>query len=422
MIDILRRRLAELEGKARFAGRRYPDGIEPFRRTLIGQGSFLEVMAYGVIIPNVGSRALPDTPSCRLSCLRLASRNRRVAEKILDDRLRQTVNHRLGVERFVGPRQDRVTVSEILKEMIQDCETRGLRSLRTTKAQVVHLTEFFGHDLAVTVTADRIRRYIAARKETKAAPATIDRETEKLNRAFSLAVRDGKLAFRPAIPKLLRPHENARQGFVERAQFEAIKANLGDADTADFVEWLYATGMRKGEALSLTWEAFDRETWTLRLHARDAKTRRGRVLALEGILRSVIERRLKARRLDIPRIFFRAEHERRSQRFDTQWGAMGDFSKLWRAACKKAGVAGLRLHDLRRSAVRNLIRAGVPQTVAMAISGHETEAMFRRYNITSEEDLRDAARRVTDYLSALSATNSIVQLMPEAAQSPNSPR
>ncbi len=83
---------------------------------------------------------------------------------------------------------------------------------------------------------------------------------------------------------------------------------------------------------------------------------------------------------------------------------MADFSKLWRAACKKAGVAGLRLHDLRRSAVRNLIRAGVGQAVAMAISGHETEAMFRRYNITSEEDLRDAARRVTDYLSALPTT------------------
>jgi len=327
--------------------------------------------------------------------------DRRVAWKLLRDRLRKTANHRLGVERFVGPRQDHVTMSEILQDMIRDAETRGLRSVRTTKAHVAHLTEFFGPDLAVSVTADRIRRYIAMRKEQKAAPGTIDRETEKLNRAFSLAVLDGKLAFRPAVPKLLRPHENARQGFVERAQLETIKANLDDTDVADFVEWLATTGMRKGEALSLNWESFDRETWTLRLPAKDAKTRRGRVLVLEGVLKAIIERRIATRRLDVPRIFHRASHKHRSKRFDTQWGAMGDFSKLWRAVCKKAGVPGLRLHDLRRSAVRNLIRAGVGQAVAMAISGHETEAMFRRYNITSEEDLREAARRITDYLSVL---------------------
>jgi integrase len=340
--------------------------------------------------------------------------DRRVAGKLLRDRLRKTANHRLGVERFVGPGQDRVTVSEIIKDMVRDAETRGLRSVRTTKAHVAHLTEYFGHDLAVTVTADRIRRYIATRKEQKAAPGTIDRETEKLNRAFSLAVQEGKLAFRPAVPKLLRPNENARQGFVEKAQLETIKANLDDPDVVDLVEWLATTGMRKGEALSLSWESFDRETWTLRLPAKDAKTGHGRVLALEGVLKAIIERRIAARRLDVPRIFHRRGHARRSERFDTQWGAMGDFSKLWRAACKKAGVPALRLHDLRRSAVRNLIRAGVGQAVAMAISGHETEAMFRRYNITNEEDLREAARRITSYLSAL-PTAPIVEPIPRSA-------
>jgi integrase len=316
----------------------------------------------------------------------------------LRDRLRRVANHRLGVERFVGPRQNRVTVGELLGDMIRDYEMRGVRSLRTARAHVAHLRDHFGSDLAVTVTADRIRGYISLRKADGAAPSTIDRETEKLNHAFVLAVRDGKLSFRPPVPKLTRPHENARQGFVERAQFQAILAVIEDSDVVDFAEWLYVTGMRRGEALSLTWETFDRESWTIRLHASKSKNGRGRVLALEGDFRSVIERRIERRLLNTQSIFHR--NGRR----------MGDFSKLWRSACEKTGIPGLRLHDLRRSAVRNLIRAGVPQAVAMAISGHETEAMFRRYNIVSDSDLREAARKVTTYLAGVPGRS--VDLLP----------
>src|SRR5713226_2193020 len=79
----------------------------------------------------------------------------------------------------------------------------------------------------------------------------------------------------------------------------------GSADLRDFCRWAYLKGMRKGEIRSLTWETFDRETWTLRLHARNAKTGHGRQIPLEGELRSVIERRVAVRRLDRPLIFHR---------------------------------------------------------------------------------------------------------------------
>lgn len=62
----------------------------------------------------------------------------------------------------------------------------------------------------------------------------------------------------------------------------------------------------------------------------------------------------------------------------------------WREACKKAGVPGRVLHDLRRSAVRNLERAGVSRSVAMKMTGHKTESVYRRYAIVSESDLREA--------------------------------
>ena len=174
-------------------------------------------------------------------------------------------------------------------------------------------------------------------------------------------------------------------------------AKIPDADVGDFVEWGFWTGMRKGEIAKLTWAMVDRETWTLRLHATAAKTGRGRVLA--GPLKTIIERRLKARRLDCPLVFHRTAKGLPGQ-------PVKDFRRAWAAACKAVGLpsgraAGYTFHDTRRTAVRNLIRAGVDQTVAMKISGHETTSTFRRYNITSEEDLRSAVEKLAAYVETL---------------------
>lgn len=320
------------------------------------------------------------------------------AKKLLRDRLRGVANHRDGIRRFQGPFQERVTVGQLLDNLERFYETRQIKSLRQVKVHAAHVRKSFGFERAASITRRRIDDYIATRRESKpAADATIDRETEILRRAFTLGAEDGLVAFVPRVTRLVKGHANARQRFVERAELESLLAELPSEVMHDVALWGYATGMRKGEILSLTWDGYDKETRAIRLHASHAKTGRGRVISLDGWpeLAEVIDRRLSDRRLDSPLIF----HNGRG-------GKVGDFYTTWARAIKRAkvdgkGVAPYTFHDLRRTAVRNMIRAGVSERVAMEISGHRTRAIFDRYNITSERDVADAMAKRAAYESTL---------------------
>jgi len=145
--------------------------------------------------------------------------------------------------------------------------------------------------------------------------------------------------------------------------------------------------MRRGEILALTWANVDRQSQVIRLN----KTKNGkrRVLAYGKLpkLVTVIERQHQAR-LDVGR-----GSQVTPWLFHRDGKAIRDFRGAWTEACRKAGVDRL-FHDLRRTAVRNLVRAGVPDVVAMTISGHRTRSVFDRYNIVSESDIADAFGRV----------------------------
>jgi integrase len=129
--------------------------------------------------------------------------------------------------------------------------------------------------------------------------------------------------------------------------------------------------MRPNEIRQLTWEMFDRETGTLNLDPRAAKTRQGRVLAVAGPLRTIVKRRLAARRRDCRLIFHRTSKGKVGQ-------PVKDSRRAWAAACKAAGLpagrkvaGGVTPYVLRRCAVRNVVRGGTHETVAMKITGHQ---------------------------------------------------
>ena len=311
---------------------------------------------------------------------------------------------------FHGPRQDRVTVDELLRALERDHEVRGRKGLPQLRSHMKHVRAFFALDRALAAGPDRQRDYIAARQRDGAATATINRELECLQRAFSIAVESGVLAFAPKTLSL--PEHNARQGFFEVAKFEELLTHLEDPDLRDYLEWFFWTGMRPSGIRALSWAAFDRETWTLRLPTKDDKTGRGVLLALEDALRAIIQRRIASRRLDCPLIFHRDGRP------------IGDFRRVWLRVCQRAELAvieerdgkkvvrALRTpYDLRRTALRNMVRGGTDPAIAMKISGHHTRATFDRYNIIDERDLRAAVLKTSAYVRSLRRrASNVVQL------------
>jgi integrase len=238
---------------------------------------------------------------------------------------------------------------------------------------------------AVDITAAQIREYAAARLADDKAAGTVNRDLGVLRRMFILAIQAGKLSRRPHFRKLTEA--SPRQGFMEHSEYLAIRCRL-PADHQDILDFAYLTGWRRGEVLGLEWRDVDRPAGVVRLRPEMSKNREGRALVLSKPLRDLIERRWHARALGLTLVFHRDGR------------SLDNFKDTWRRGCKAAGLPRKLFHDLRRTAVRNMVRAGIPERVAMQMSGHKTRSVFDRYNIVSETDLRQAAERLAAYIEA----------------------
>jgi len=318
----------------------------------------------------------------------------KLARKFHKAKLEQLVLDKHGKGEFLTPAHQRLSIGSLLDDLVSDYQVRGLKSLGTVLSHLKPLRAAFGTWRAVALKPKDLKAYIESRRAKGKSNATINRELELLRRALRLAHEQGQLPTEIKLPML--EEKNTRAGFATRPQIEAIIAVLPDW-LQDFTRFGYITGMRKGEIASLRWEDVDREVGAVRLKAENAKTGEARTLMLVGDLAELIERRWKARPYArITGKVFVSDYV-----FHRTGQPIEDFRGPWERACTAAGVPGLLFHDLRRSAVRNMDRAGVSRHVAMKISGHKTESMYQRYNIVSEADLRAAAEKTQLYLDTL---------------------
>jgi integrase len=193
---------------------------------------------------------------------------------------------------------------------------------------------------------------------------------------------------KPYIPSI--EVRNVRTGFFEESEFKAVLANLPE-DLQPVAEFAYLTGWRKQEILRLQWRQISFEAGTVRLEPGSTKNDEGRTFPFNSYpaLKALLERQKaktdalqQASEIIVPWVFHRNGKPIR------------DYRKAWKDACKDAGVPGRIPHDFRRTAVRNLERAGVPRSVAMKLTGHKTESVYRRYAIVSEADLSEGVAKL----------------------------
>jgi len=320
----------------------------------------------------------------------------KLAKRFDRQKLDELAADRQGLKQFTTPQHRQLQFGSLLDDLVSDYRVRRVKSLGSALSHIKPVRDQFGDWRALDINFRAIEAYITRRREEKKSNATINREVELLRRALRLA-HDRQML--PSVPKVRALTENnTRQGFFERIDLEAVVAALPDY-LRDFTRFAYLTGWRKGEIISLKWTDVDRDTGSIRLRPEAAKTGRGRTVMLEGDLAELIYRRWEAR------LFEKDGNVRVAALvFHRDSLPVGDFRKAWATACEAAGVPDKLFHDLRRTAARNMVRAGVPERVAMAVTGHLTRSMFDRYNIVSEDDLRMAAQKTTMYVDTLPTT------------------
>jgi integrase len=301
---------------------------------------------------------------------------------------------------FVGD-LNKIRYGDLRTALLRNYVERGNKSLQVTADGnetiwgLKALDEFFEYEAASEgklekpglpvsrITTDAAREFAKIRQAEGAANGTVNGSLALLRRMLTLAHEDGKIQVRPKI-RLLKPGA-PRKGFLPRDQFDKLLSHLPE-NLKPLIMFLYYCGVRLGEAKQITWDQVNLDESLIRLEADQTKNSEARTVPLPAVLVSMLN--------ELP-------HD--GPVFDAT-----NLRKEWHKACVAARQGtltkvegkpdprynGLIIHDLRRSAIKNLMKAGVNEKVAMAISGHKTRDVFDRYHIVDVDDVVDAMRRV----------------------------
>lgn len=369
--------------------------------------------------------------------------NRHEAERYLKHRIAEVTAAQLGGPAFVTPQQKRATVNDVLDALTQDFEVRGKVVIGKDgkpklnpriESSVKPLREHLGRRRAAELSSEAIMAFIQEQRQADYTNASINRWLQLLGQAFKLAVRTKRLSAAPFIPRLSEVG-NERSGFFETEAFGIVVSQLPEY-LQDFARFGFLTGWRKGSIQSLRWA--DVADDVIYLRAENSKTRKPETVPLEGELRTLIDRRRAAG------VWQDKEGQAHFSEFVFHLNGrpIGEFRKAWATACCAAGVGqmvcpncdrqvdaerncsqcarrwdkgdlkyvGRIFHDLRRTAARNMVAAGVLPQVAMKITGHRTDAMFRRYAIVNEDQKREALARTQGYLAAAATQKKVLRM------------
>jgi len=301
---------------------------------------------------------------------------------------------------FIGDLK-RIRYGDLRAALLQNYVEKGNKSLQVTAdgEEIIWglkaLDKFFEYEAASEgkaekpglpvsrMTTDAAREFAKRRVKEGAANGTVNGSLALLRRMLSLAHEDGKIQVKPKI-HLLKAGA-PRKGFLPRAEFESLLSHI-PTNLKPLIVFLYYCGVRLGEATQIEWSQVNLGEALIRLEGEQTKNSEPRTVPLPDVLITMLKRLPKDGTV-----------------FDAT-----NLRKAWHKACVAAGLGtftevegkpdprynGLIIHDLRRSAIKNLMKAGVNEKVAMSISGHKTRDVFDRYHIVDTEDVVEAMRRV----------------------------
>jgi integrase len=272
-----------------------------------------------------------------------------------------------------------------------------LRATATTKRSTVrdqcslkHLYPVFTGQNLYELQQSQVRAYIAQRRSEGAAASTINKEVGLLSSAIGCAQREwGWEVPNPAARCKQREPEGIVR-WISRAEamalIEAAQHDPRSPHLADFIRLGLHTAMRKGEMLGLEWCRVDLQAGLIHLQARHTKTAKRRSIPMNAEARTAIMGRFRFRAQYCPGspwVFAHADGTR-----------IGDVKRAFVSACRRAGIADFRVHDLRHTCAAWLVSAGVPLVEVRDLLGHKSIAMTERYGHLAPENLRAAVSRI----------------------------
>lgn len=298
--------------------------------------------------------------------------------------------------------QAQVTVGQLLGLVLDEYKLKNRRTHYNKKREIESvLMPRVGHLKAMKFGTQQIKAYIEARqkdalwstkatqdwkkKGKKVAPATINRELATIRRAFNLGSQhDPPLVSR--VPKFMMLEEdNVREGVVTHDQYQALRSKLPPPERLALVI-SYHTGARLGELLLIEKPHVDLKAGRIKMPGRTTKSKKPKYIPIYGDMREEIEGALQ---MGDKGCSFLVQRD----------GAMvDDIGPAWERACKACGIPSAIFHDLRRTALTNMIEAGFSEKEAMEISGHKTAEVFRRYHIVSEKRMQRAGERLEAHM------------------------
>jgi len=285
-----------------------------------------------------------------------------------------------------------ITLIDVIQIVIDDYKYNGKKTADKVKQRSNNLYKFFGEHKKITeINENDIDSYIKSRFDDGMKPSTINRELAVLKRGLNLLKKKHFIGSVPYIKSL--QENNVRTGFLEHHEYTSLIKNASK-DIIPVIQFAYKCGWRKSEILKLQWSMVDIDNGIITLPPGGyTKNGKGRVYYLDDELKLLFKRLWNEHTISeskCPYVFLNRSMD----------GPMLDFRTAWKNSCERAGIGKKLFHDLRRTAARNLVRSGVPERVAMKITGHLTRSTFERYNLVSDTDIKQAALKQQEYLNS----------------------